>query len=184
MATHSSILAWRIPWTEEPGRLQYLGLQKVRHGWSDLSMQWLRMLNFFHMFIDHYHMILEEIPLDSFVHFKNWVVSLLSCEIYLYILDKCPLSNIWLVKFCYYFMRCILLSWCSLKHSFNFDDIQFIFIFFSFCWFLLLVSYLKNYWLVQSDDGLFLFSSKSFIVLVFKFKPLTHFELKFIYDVG
>ena len=27
MATHSSILAWRIPWTEEPGRLQSLGLQ-------------------------------------------------------------------------------------------------------------------------------------------------------------
>ena len=28
MATHSSILAWRIPWTEEPGRLQSVGLQK------------------------------------------------------------------------------------------------------------------------------------------------------------
>ena len=31
MATHSSILAWRIPWTEEPGGLQFLGLQRVRH---------------------------------------------------------------------------------------------------------------------------------------------------------
>ena len=31
MATHSSILAWRIPWTEEPGRLQSTGLQRVRH---------------------------------------------------------------------------------------------------------------------------------------------------------
>ena len=30
MATHSSILAWKIPWTEEPGRLQSLGLQAVR----------------------------------------------------------------------------------------------------------------------------------------------------------
>ena len=30
-ATHSSILAWRIPWTEEPGRLQSMGLQRVRH---------------------------------------------------------------------------------------------------------------------------------------------------------
>ena len=28
MATHSSILAWRIPWTEEPGRLQSMGLQE------------------------------------------------------------------------------------------------------------------------------------------------------------
>ena len=30
-ATHSSILAWKIPWTEEPGRLQSMGLQRVRH---------------------------------------------------------------------------------------------------------------------------------------------------------
>ena len=31
MATHSNILAWRIPWTEEPGGLQSMGLQSVRH---------------------------------------------------------------------------------------------------------------------------------------------------------
>ena len=30
-ATHSSILAWRLPWTEEPGRLQSTGLQRIRH---------------------------------------------------------------------------------------------------------------------------------------------------------
>ena len=32
-ATHSSILAWRIPWSEEPGRLQSIGSQRVRHDW-------------------------------------------------------------------------------------------------------------------------------------------------------
>ena len=31
MATYSSILAWKIPWTEEPGGLQSMGLQRVRH---------------------------------------------------------------------------------------------------------------------------------------------------------
>ena len=31
MATHSSILAWKIPWTEEPGRLQSMGLQRGGH---------------------------------------------------------------------------------------------------------------------------------------------------------
>jgi len=31
MAIHSSILAWKIPWTEKPGRLQSLGSQSVRH---------------------------------------------------------------------------------------------------------------------------------------------------------
>ena len=34
MATHSSILAWRIPWTEETGALQYMRLQRVRHNWA------------------------------------------------------------------------------------------------------------------------------------------------------
>ena len=31
MATHSSTLAWKIPWMEEPGRLQFMGSQRVRH---------------------------------------------------------------------------------------------------------------------------------------------------------
>ena len=31
MATHSSVLAWEIPWTEEPGGLQSMGSQRVRH---------------------------------------------------------------------------------------------------------------------------------------------------------
>ena len=35
MATHSSILAWRIPGTEEPGGLQSVGLQRVKHARSD-----------------------------------------------------------------------------------------------------------------------------------------------------
>ena len=34
MATHSSFLAWRIPWREEPGRLQSTGLKRVGHNWA------------------------------------------------------------------------------------------------------------------------------------------------------
>ena len=34
MATHSSIPAWRIPWTEEPGGLQFTGSQRIRHDWA------------------------------------------------------------------------------------------------------------------------------------------------------
>ena len=34
MATHSYFLAWRIPWTEEPGRLQSMGSQRVGHNWA------------------------------------------------------------------------------------------------------------------------------------------------------
>ena len=35
MAPHSSTLAWKIPWTEEPGRLQSMGSRRVGHNWSD-----------------------------------------------------------------------------------------------------------------------------------------------------
>ena len=34
MATHSSVLAWKIPWMEEPSRLQSMGSQRVRHDWA------------------------------------------------------------------------------------------------------------------------------------------------------
>ena len=34
MAPHSSIFAWKIPWMEEPGRLQSMGSRRVRHGWA------------------------------------------------------------------------------------------------------------------------------------------------------
>ena len=46
MATHSSILAWKSPWMEEPGRLQSMGLHRVRHSWatslslSDAGKDW------------------------------------------------------------------------------------------------------------------------------------------------
>ena len=36
MATHSNILVWRIPETEEPGGLQSMGLHRIEHDWSDL----------------------------------------------------------------------------------------------------------------------------------------------------
>ena len=37
MATHSSVLAWRIPGTGEPGGLPSMGLHRARHDWSDLA---------------------------------------------------------------------------------------------------------------------------------------------------
>ena len=39
MATHSSILAWKIPWTEEPGGLQFMGLQRVGHDLATKQQQ-------------------------------------------------------------------------------------------------------------------------------------------------
>ena len=44
-ATHSSILAWRIPWTEKPGGLQSMGSQRVRHNCSDWAYRHIYMVN-------------------------------------------------------------------------------------------------------------------------------------------
>ena len=46
MAPRSSPLAWKIPWMEEPGRLQSMGLHRVRHNWSDLAAAVTRAANF------------------------------------------------------------------------------------------------------------------------------------------
>ena len=45
MATHSSILAWRIPWTEEPARLQSMGSQRVGHDWVTRGRPRMRRLD-------------------------------------------------------------------------------------------------------------------------------------------
>ena len=63
MATHSSILAWRIPWTEDPGGLQSIGSLRVGHDW---------MTNTFHFFYHFYHLSfspLGTILLNSPEHF-------------------------------------------------------------------------------------------------------------------
>ena len=46
MTTHCNILAWRIPWTEEPGGLQSTGSQRVRHDWATILSFFLLFLSF------------------------------------------------------------------------------------------------------------------------------------------
>ena len=55
MALHSSPLAWKIPWTEEPGRLQSMGLLRVRHDLSDFT------------FTLHFHALEKEMATHSSV---------------------------------------------------------------------------------------------------------------------
>ena len=45
MGAHSSILAWEMPWTEEPGGIQSKELQKVRHDWAQTYIQDKQMVN-------------------------------------------------------------------------------------------------------------------------------------------
>ena len=42
MTTHSSILVWKIPWTEDPGKLQSMGSQRVGHNWATEHQQALK----------------------------------------------------------------------------------------------------------------------------------------------
>ena len=55
MGTHSGILTWRIPWTEEPGRLQSTGSQRVRHDWVILtSSHFADLLHFVPFILSHH----------------------------------------------------------------------------------------------------------------------------------
>ena len=60
MATRSSIPAWRIPWTEEPGRLQSMGSQRVEHDWSDLAHSTLFHLLYFSCIVLFYIIIVVQ----------------------------------------------------------------------------------------------------------------------------
>ena len=55
MAPHSSTLAWKIPWTEEPGRLQSMGLLRVRHDWATTLS----------VFTFHFHALEKEMATHS-----------------------------------------------------------------------------------------------------------------------
>ena len=62
MAPHSSTLAWKIPWTEEPGRLQSMGSLRVRHDWAtSLSL-----------FTFHFHALEKEMATHS--SFLAWII--------------------------------------------------------------------------------------------------------------
>ena len=60
MATHSSISAWRIPQSEEPGRLQPMGLQRVGHNWAHTANTTTQ-----NSVIRNQHIHNQDIPKDS-----------------------------------------------------------------------------------------------------------------------
>ena len=54
MATHSSIHAWRIPWTEEPGGLQSIGSQRVPHDWVTNTFTFAQSITFQYPLFNNY----------------------------------------------------------------------------------------------------------------------------------
>ena len=73
MATHSSILAWRIPWTEDPGRLQSIGSQRVGPYCSDLALTHTYILFFFKILF-HYGLS-QEIGYNSLCYTVKFKVA-------------------------------------------------------------------------------------------------------------
>ena len=80
-ATHSNILAWRIPWTEEPGRLQSIGLQTLAHNWSDLARMHAHHI-FIHSFVDghlgcfHFLAMVNSAATNTGVNMCFWVMGI------------------------------------------------------------------------------------------------------------
>ena len=79
IAAHSSILAWRIPWAEEPGRLQSIGLLWVRHDWSDLACTHMCLcLSALHNIYEgreNQHAYVTSYLLSDFSNFVNYIIS-------------------------------------------------------------------------------------------------------------
>ena len=112
MSTYSSILAWRTPWTEEPGRLQSMGSQRVGHGW--VTKTYSDLLPYYSYAA--ISMILAMIRSDIFWRILKSKLSML----FLFIMAKswkhlrCPLVAEWTVE--YLDNGVILFSWRTSTH--------------------------------------------------------------------
>ena len=78
MATHSNVLAWRIPWIEERFGLQFMGSQRVRHNWSDLACMHTHPSNYSIKKILH----CVYVPQLSYPFVCWWTSRLLPCPAY------------------------------------------------------------------------------------------------------
>ena len=85
MATHSSILAWKIPWLQERGGLQSTGLQRVGHNWSD----WV-------------HALTRKMCVDSWRHY--------STDFIVWVLLKLFFSRSWCFSTIFFFLACQFVS--------------------------------------------------------------------------
>ena len=67
MATHSSILAWRIPWTEEPGGLHSMGSQRTGHDWAPNRFTWQKTTQ-------HYKTIILQLKIKKKKTLGEWTI--------------------------------------------------------------------------------------------------------------
>ena len=77
MATHSSTLAWKIPWTKQPSRLQSMGSKRVRHNWVSSLHSLLKAINTWQLALERVQLSLELAYCSNHVSHSNKLYSLL-----------------------------------------------------------------------------------------------------------
>ena len=116
MATHSSMLAWKIPWTEEPGGLYSMELQRVRHNW--MTNTHLHMIPY--STLTYYSMgLIYCLHIFFFFHlsvcYSDWVVSMiLSSSLLIHSSALFSWLFIAFAQFSSWQMSCLILIGCSL----------------------------------------------------------------------
>ena len=127
LATHSSILAQRIPWTEEPGGLQSLGLQRVGHDWATSHILWNAIKNLLHRNLKIIKLKIEllfypavqllGIYLESTTIWKDaWTpvfIAALFAIVKTWKQPKCPSTEEWIKTMWYIYM------WWNITHPFQ-----------------------------------------------------------------
>ena len=151
MATHSSVLAWRIPGTGEPGGLLSMGSHRVGHKWSDLAAAY-EVISHYGFDLPFVYLFWRHVCSDPFWFFNLFVFLFLSSESPLYTLDASPLLDIWFAIFSPIQWAVLPLSWlCSLQYkSVSFDKVQLVNFFFCFLYFCFYI--LKNHCQIQVTD--------------------------------
>ena len=78
IAIHSSTLAWKIPWTEEPDRLQSMGLQRVGYDWDIFNIDQVQLISVFSLSIVHAFFVPKnplKVKVKSFSHVQLFATS-------------------------------------------------------------------------------------------------------------
>ena len=125
MATHSSTIAWKIPWTEEPGRLQSMGSQRVRHDW-ETSLGWDRSVSSGYIFISSDSVSPYWLRTSNIYLFPNFCIKLefrkVGIMFYLCQLDLRENGRVQIFPF----THCSIFTWSTLLvlfHTFNNTEI-------------------------------------------------------------